>query len=248
MAKKSTRPQPSTDDLTEQLLQSLLPAGVTAPDAGASLDMKNPSAPGDLMPSGGDPVSDAGMSRQDMGPVPGAEGDLTPETIHLEGVDVVGDPARAGMMEPTLPGFVMEDVPPVTEDVTWQDLPHPHDPLPSAPFPSDPFPQGQLEMDVAKVKRYEHRIEILEAYQYPGSVVEAPVWVDRNWIGFKDYDDLRKLPAGPVLLVPTYRGDVAVCRKGDYVCQQVVKMGAGLQEVRLDVWEQTAFERLFVPA
>lgn len=97
--------------------------------------------------------------------------------------------------------------------------------------------------------RYESRIQILDAFQYPGSLVQAPAWVDRNWIGFGDYDQLRGIEPGPCLRVPLPSGVIALCRVGDYVCRQSVMLSQDQPiEIRLEVWEREQFVKLFVPA
>lgn len=97
--------------------------------------------------------------------------------------------------------------------------------------------------------RYESRIQILDAFQYPGSLVHAPPWVDRNWIGFGDYDQLRGIEPGPCLRVPLPSGVTALCRVGDYVCRQSVTLVQGNPaEIRLEVWDREQFVKLFVPA
>lgn len=97
--------------------------------------------------------------------------------------------------------------------------------------------------------RYESRIQILDAFQYPGSLTYAPAWVDRNWIAFGDYDQLRNIEPGPCLRVPLPSGVIALCRIGDYVCRQSVTLSQDQPaEVRLEVWEREHFAKMFVPA
>lgn len=96
--------------------------------------------------------------------------------------------------------------------------------------------------------RYEGRIQILDAFQYPGVLANAPDWVDRNWIAFGDHDDLRGIPAGPCLRVPLTSGATAICRVGDYVCQQEVRMAPDTRgEVRIEVWPKEQFQKNFMP-
>jgi len=96
---------------------------------------------------------------------------------------------------------------------------------------------------------YESRIRILEAWQYPARIPpDAPGWVDRNWISWSEYDEVRGIEAGPCLRVPLASGEVAVCRKGDYVCRQEVLMLADFPgDVRVEVWPCAQFEKLFMP-
>jgi hypothetical protein len=94
---------------------------------------------------------------------------------------------------------------------------------------------------------YENRIFIVDAWQYPGSLRDAPPWVDRNWAGYAaDYDPLRQLEPGPCLRVPLLGGVVAIVRIGDYVVTQEVKFSDGLSDLRLEVWEQQQFEKFFM--
>jgi len=96
--------------------------------------------------------------------------------------------------------------------------------------------------------RYEARITIVDAYQYSGSVGDAPVWVDRNWVAYADHDPMRNIEPGPALRVPTYRGDDVYCRIGDYVARQEVKLLADQPgEIKIEVWTKEQFERLFIP-
>lgn len=96
---------------------------------------------------------------------------------------------------------------------------------------------------------YESRIRVLDAWQYLGRVTaDAPEWIDRNWIGWADHDGLRGLEAGPCLRVPLVTGDIAVCRAGDYIARQEVLMLADFPgDIRLEVWPQSQFEKLFIP-
>lgn len=97
---------------------------------------------------------------------------------------------------------------------------------------------------------YESRIRVLDAWQYPGNVpASAPDWVDRNWIGWADFDNLRDIPAGPCLRVPLVSGDLAICRAGDYVARQEVLMMPDFPgDVRIEVWPKLQFEKLFMPS
>lgn len=97
--------------------------------------------------------------------------------------------------------------------------------------------------------RYEARITIVDAYQYSGALKDAPDWVDRNWAAYADnFDPLRQLEPGPALRVPTYRGDTVLCRVGDYVARQEVKITADQPgEIKIEVWEKEQFQRIFMP-
>jgi hypothetical protein len=97
--------------------------------------------------------------------------------------------------------------------------------------------------------RYESRISIVDAFRYPGNLTNAPAWVDRNWVGFGDYDAIRGIDEGPCLRVPSPAdpNEVVLCRIGDYVCRQSVLLDNGrMPELRTEVWAAEQFERLFV--
>lgn len=96
--------------------------------------------------------------------------------------------------------------------------------------------------------RYEGRIQILDAFQYAGSLEKAPPWVDRNWLGWGDHDPLRGISAGPCLNVPLVSGAVAKCRVGDYVVKQSVAFMPGMPgEERVEVWPKDDFTKNFMP-
>lgn len=96
---------------------------------------------------------------------------------------------------------------------------------------------------------FESRIKILDAYQFMGAVATAPAWVDRNMVGFADYDQVRGLPPGPCLRVPTGFGeDVVICRVGDFITRQEVLMDEDHEpEVKIEVWDQMQFLKMFMP-
>ena len=100
----------------------------------------------------------------------------------------------------------------------------------------------------AKV-HYEGRISIIDAWQYPGNVTHAPPWIDRNWIGFGDYDALRNIEAGPCLRVPSHADpdEVMLARVGDYVVVQEVRVTDEFADRRTEVWSRQQFEKLFMP-
>lgn len=94
---------------------------------------------------------------------------------------------------------------------------------------------------------YESRIVIVDAWQYPGSLKNAPDWIDRNWVGYGDYDELREIKPGPCLRVPLQSGITAIVRIGDYVATQEVKLAEGVTDIRLEAWQRDQFEKLFIP-
>jgi hypothetical protein len=98
--------------------------------------------------------------------------------------------------------------------------------------------------------RYESRIQIVDAWQYPGRLSPAtPDWIDRNWVGYADDDPIRQIAAGPCLRVPSSAdpAEVVLARIGDYVCrQQVLTDDGGPKVIRTEVWAAEQFQRLFV--
>lgn len=97
------------------------------------------------------------------------------------------------------------------------------------------------------VHHYEARITIVDAWQYPGNLVKAPEWVDRNWAAYADYDELRDIKPGPALRIPLANGTTALARIDDYVARQEVKLTRDVAEIRLEVWPREQFERMFLP-
>lgn len=165
-------------------------------------------------------------------------------------------------LEPPLPGFAMQDEPFDQAAGTDPNATPEHEPdVPAMPFggqalvgdllpPTDPAPPPPTPPP--GTVRYESRISIVEAWRYPGNLVGAPEWVDRNWIGFADFDDLRKIEPGPCLRVPIHGSadpsDVVLCRIGDYIARQEVKLTHDLPgEIQVQVWEADQFMRLFIP-
>ena len=172
--------------------------------------------------------------------------------------------------EPTLPGFAMSDD---LDELPGVPAPQGQEPGEASP-PQPPSTGVARPIDVPdedfvplgdKVRfrkpddfaaglrtgvRYESRIRVLEAYQYPGNLKTAPAWVDRNWTGYaSDYDPLRGLEPGPALRVPTRHGDtVVLCRPGDYVVRQEVVLMHGVEpDVVTEVWAKESFEKNFIP-
>jgi hypothetical protein len=143
---------------------------------------------------------------------------------------------------------------PQTSPPAPQPAPPEEDPTPAVPTPgNEPYPGYPDKDPPAKPQppaavRYESRIVIVDAWRYPGSLKLAPDWIDRNWAAFADtYDIVRKIDPGPALRVPTVHGSDALCRIGDYVAKQTVKLSADIEEERIEVWEAEQFMRLFLP-
>jgi hypothetical protein len=114
----------------------------------------------------------------------------------------------------------------------------------------DPSPalSGEI-LGPAENVRYESRITILEAWQYPGNVLSAPPWVDRNWIGYQiDYDAVRGIGPGPCVRVPLSGGVTAIARIGDYLTRQEMRLSPELSDIRIECWPRENFEKFFIPA
>lgn len=94
--------------------------------------------------------------------------------------------------------------------------------------------------------RYEQRIQVLDAFQYPGHLSDAPDWVDRNWAAYGDWDPVRNIEAGPALRVPLENGYAALARPGDYVVFQQIKLDARRSDQRVEVWPKESFEKIFL--
>ena len=93
---------------------------------------------------------------------------------------------------------------------------------------------------------YESRIQILEAWRYQGSFVNAPKWIDRNWLSHGEHDPLRNIEPGPALRIPLDSG-VVIARIGDYICLQSVTLAPGVNDIRTEVWPAETFQKLFLP-
>jgi hypothetical protein len=165
--------------------------------------------------------------------------------------------------EPTLPGFEMADEPlpspavksyieATNERAQTQDIYGKPMPKPEPKTPEPKIIEGEIlsPSRPGNIPRYESRIRILDAWQYTGAVHTAPDYVDRNWIGWAgEYDRLRKLEPGPCIRVPVAGDESAVvlCRVGDYVVHEEILGDDGSIDVKIEVWEQEQFNRLFLP-
>jgi hypothetical protein len=112
-----------------------------------------------------------------------------------------------------------------------------------------PAPQTPDTHAVPGLTTYQSRIRIVEAWRYPGTFRDAPEFIDRNWAAYGDYDDERKIEAGPCLRLPanTPTGE-KLARKGDYVVRQEIQLTSDLPgDIEVDVWPAEQFERLFIP-
>ena len=158
---------------------------------------------------------------------------------------------------PVAPSFEMSDEPFVDPRIdqaenavfTAEDLGNPLSDVPKT-RPAPPARAGQPATptidNAPDHVRYESRIQILEAFRYMGSFVNAPPWIDRNWLSHGDHDPLRNIEAGPALRIPLDSG-VVIARLGDYVCQQSVALTEGVSDIRLEVWPAETFQKLFIP-
>lgn len=114
--------------------------------------------------------------------------------------------------------------------------------------PASPAPSAKSSADI----KFVSRIRITEAYQYfPQTLSVAPIWVDRNWVGYAgQHDSVRNIEPGPCLRVPDPSQDdrVIVARAGDYVVMQDVVIDDKTSIIEIEVWEREQFERLFMVA
>ena len=99
------------------------------------------------------------------------------------------------------------------------------------------------------LKRYRSRIRVVEAWQYLGSLRDAPEFVSRDWVSYAAYDPVKNIEPGPALRVPTSGAQVEkLARSGDYIVRQEITLVDGLDaEEQVDVWSREEFERLFIP-
>lgn len=172
----------------------------------------------------------------------------------------LGELMNLVMDEPVLPGFEVSDEPlPTPAAKTYSqmineqaesgktilDRGKPEEP--QHVLRGDVLPPSKPGGDV----RYESRIRVLDAWQYAGSVSTAPVYVNRNWIGYAtEHDTVRKLEPGPCLRVPLDPDDpsvVVICRVGDYVVHEEIVGDEGDTSEKIEVWEREQFRRLFLP-
>lgn len=94
---------------------------------------------------------------------------------------------------------------------------------------------------------FESRIQIYQAWRYPGTLVSAPEWIDRNWVGWGEFDPIRNIEPGPALRIPTRIG-VTLARIGDYVTQQSTRLTVDDPgEPEIEVWSSDQFQKLFLP-
>jgi len=197
-------------------------------------------------PTNGDPDEDSSQ----IGDVPeSGEESESDEESEPEAAENEEDDEHKTHDEPEPDDEEDEDIPP-NPDRSAED-PTIITPSPGAAPPAALGPSSSVR-DVDRPSagvRYESRIQILDAFQYPGSLKNAPDWVDRNWTAYAaDYDPLREIDPGPCLRVPLSSGLIAICRVGDFVCRQSVTLAPGLpSDVRIEVWDRTQFEKLFVP-
>jgi len=151
------------------------------------------------------------------------------------------------------------DVPLPPPDLTVPPVPRPAPEVFRAPVPPPvaPLPDwvalGKIGREVTeKVApptpkgRYVARIEILDTFQYAGTLTGAPDWIDRNWTAYADQDETRTppLPGGPALMVP----GAGLCRRGWYVVREAVTVEDGIVSERLAVYEPDVFYHWFRPA
>lgn len=104
-------------------------------------------------------------------------------------------------------------------------------------------PPPTPEIPPAPTRRYLQRIEIIEEFQYPGHLNGAPLWIDRNWIAYADFDEASRRPAGPALLIP----GLGMVYRGDFVVFQEVRLTPEHSERRLAIYTPEEFYRQWLP-
>jgi hypothetical protein len=113
-------------------------------------------------------------------------------------------------------------------------------PLPRYVTPPAPPPRYVPEplKDAKPIRRYASRVDVLEAWQFPGNFAGSPGWIDNNWLGYHD---------GVVVMVPQGAGLPDIhCRKGDWVVYQERQDNNGKALLReLVVYPDHAFNLLF---
>lgn len=195
-------------------------------------------------PSPDDPLVGAVLGQPDDDENPDDADEENPENR------IIGPGINDLVEEPTLPGFIMEDDPDELAPTDRNALPstHPIDAVAPAALDGELLPPKGRHGAGQNI-RYESRIRVLEAFQYRGSLQDAPAWVDRNWAGYGDWDPLRNIAAGPALRVPSPHGDVVLARPGDYVVRQSVTIAHHVEPIeQVEVWARDNFERTFIPA
>ena len=176
----------------------------------------------------------------------------TPQSIEVRGVSEESRPDAPMDIEAFLQAGEQRDASTITDVPT--PLNHPEDVHEGGKEQKSPEPhviEGEISPPLPSDRvRYESRIQIIDAWQYPGNVANAPAWVDRNWIGFGDDDPLRGIEAGPCLRVPSASdpNEIVLCRIGDYVAQQSVTLSPDASPIiRVEVWSRDQFQKLFLP-
>jgi len=159
-------------------------------------------------------------------PAPGIDYGFTPSEREAEPKMVRADPT-----DPVL--YETETKDPIVPDRSALRNVQPSGAGASRPAPTPIRPQAVT---------YQSRIRVIDAWQYAGSLRDAPDFVDRNWAGWDDT---------PILRVPHYAhpdGEPIICRVLDYVVRQEVKLAEGMPSMeRVEVWPKEDFERLFIP-
>jgi len=221
----------------------------------------------------GDDLSDGYISPQYAGhPAPeeregpSGVGRTPPGVISPELTPVVDEPTLGDLQAhapPPPPSSVIaspfSDVPLPPPDLTVPPVPRANPEVFRAPVPPPvaPLPDwvalGKIGREVVErvapptpKGRYVARIEILDTFQYAGTLTGAPDWIDRNWTAYADQDETRTppLPGGPALMVP----GAGLCRRGWYVVREAVTVEDGIVSERLAVYEPDVFYHWFRPA
>jgi hypothetical protein len=193
----------------------------------------------------------------------------------------IGD---ASAQKPMPPGPDEPVVPPPTEPDQPQEIPAEPDEnaddddetdLPAEPpgtaaaSPSPPPISGDLSpgrLPDGSTITFESRVTVIDAWKYPGSLKDAPDWVDRNWIGWADNRPALLVPTHPNTLVTSRLPDgsiatnsPSIAHPGDYIVRQKVRLAHDVSpsrlpdgsiaddQLKIEVWPADDFEKLFIP-
>lgn len=270
MAKRPATPTPSpTPELVDLLAQA--PAGQPGPDAGGSPQLLvdptgGPYGAGEVETTADEPPEDLTIAEilerqgkpvpddtppdlrgsiiRDMqiGDAPHGELPPIPEGFSpMASQPALGQPAMTG--QPISTPWVPTETP--KKQMSYSDFVNSGYDREALQVSKVPPPMKPLDISADGV-RFESRIRIAKAWAYDvRGLARAPDYVDRNWLAYDGPDDLRGLPASPVLRVPTADG-VTVCRPGDVIVEQEVLLDENRSYREVEVWSREQFERMFI--
>ena len=253
-AQKFDSPGPSLSELLQKLEgKTDAEALVVAPDAqpaaavpGYREDHQPPETAEDI------PVESPTLG--ELGIIP----DIPPEAEVQPGFEMSDEPLPPPVLVPDAERTAGGAFPHAEEEDTYTSFVNDHakrqdrnlrsrPPQVSGALDGDITPPARDPQDQQLAARYVSRISVADTWAYdPRNLINAPDWVDRNWLGHADYDPMRKLEPGPCLRVPVSSGEIAICRPGDYVVIQSVLGDDHRERMQREVWEKSQFERFFM--